>query len=118
MGGEVHRKNLVSFLLRLGIASVFLYAAVASILEPDSWVGFLPQWMGSFFPLYTLLIIFSVYEIGLALWLLSGKSAFYAAAIAALTMAGILVQNLGAFDIVFRDVAILFSALALASLHK
>ncbi len=61
--------------------------------------------------------IFSIYEIVLGLWLLTDKKTFHAASLAALTMTMIIIFNLSALDLVFRDVAILFAALALAALH-
>ncbi|HUZ92750.1 MAG TPA: hypothetical protein VNG29_01995 [Candidatus Paceibacterota bacterium] len=108
--------SLVSFLLRIGLASVFLYAAVAAFIEPDAWIGYLPIFLRHIFPANLLLAGFSTYEALLSLWLLSGKKAFYAALLAAITLVGIIVANIGALDIVFRDFAIFFSALALAAL--
>lgn len=110
------RVSLVSFLLRAGLAAVFLYAAVAAFIEPDAWIGYLPIFLRHIFPANLLLAGFSTYQILLSLWLLSGKRAFYAALLAALTLVGIIAANIGALDIVFRDFAILFSALALAAL--
>lgn len=106
------------FLLRSGIASVFLYAAVASFLEPQNWIGYLPQFLRSIFPANILLITFSTYEIILSIWILWGYKVFYSSLIAALTLIGIIITNLGALDITFRDVAILFAAVALAILEK
>jgi len=112
------KELLISFLLRVGLALVFLYAATASFLEPDSWIGFLPGFMRDIMPAKILLSLFSIYEIVLAFWLLSGKKTFYAAILAAATMFAITVTSLGALDIVFRDVAIFFMATALAVLSK
>ena len=109
-------ERLISFFLRLGLAIVFLYAAIASFLDPLAWIGFFPAWMRDIFDAKMLLSVFSVYEIGLALWLLSGKRTFYAAMFAAATMAGIILTNLAILDIVFRDIAIFFSACALVAL--
>lgn len=108
--------SLVSFLLRAGLASVFLYAAVAAFIEPDAWIGYLPVFLRHMFPANLLLAGFSTYQILLSLWLLSGKKTFYVALLSALTLVGIIVANIGALDIVFRDFAILFAALALAAL--
>lgn len=113
----MNQKNLPDILLRVGLASVFLYAAVASFVKPLSWIGFFPAFMQHVFPGYLILNIFSVYEIVLALWILSGKKVFYAAILAALTLSGIIVFNLTILDIVFRDFAIIFAALALAALN-
>ena len=110
--------RLPSFLLRIGLAVVFGYAATASFLDPQSWIGFFPRWLRDIVPGETLLPIFSVYEIGLALWLLSGKAQFKAALVAALTMAAIILPNIMVLDVIFRDVAILFMALALMALVK
>ena len=110
-------ENLASFLLRIGLAIVFFYAAVASFLDPLSWIGFFPSFLRDMFDANKLLMFFSVFEIVLALWLLSGYRAFFAGLVAAATLAGIILGNLEILDIVFRDVAILFSALALMALH-
>lgn len=111
-------KALLSFLLRVGLATVFLYAAVASFIEPTSWVGFLPPWIENIMPRETALVFFSIYEIALTLWLFSSKKIYYASLLSILTMAGIVLFNFRELNIVFRDVAIMFSAIALAVLHK
>jgi len=108
-----NKTNLVSFFLRAGLALVFLYAAISSFLNPSSWVGFIPLFLRNLINANLLLFAFSVYEILLGIWLLSNKAIFYASLLSALTMLGIILPNLGALDIVFRDIAILFSAIAL-----
>ncbi|NCN98637.1 hypothetical protein COU62_00290 [Candidatus Pacearchaeota archaeon CG10_big_fil_rev_8_21_14_0_10_35_219] len=104
---------LVSFFLRVGLALVFLYAAISSFLSPSSWIGFIPLFLRNLIDANLLLFAFSFYEIILGLWLLSNKTVFYASLLSALTILGIVISNLGALDIVFRDIAILFSAIAL-----
>lgn len=111
------KKYLVPLLLRIGLAFVFLYAAIASFLAPDSWIGFFSPFLRNIFPPKLLLASFSVYEISLGLWLLWGRYAFYSASLATLTLLGIIIPNLGALDIIFRDISIFFTALALAALN-
>ena len=106
------------FLLRVGVATVLLYAASASLIDPNSWIGFLPGWMRTMMPPKILLTAFSIYEILLALWLLSGKRTFEASLLAALTLFAITITNFRILEIVFRDIAIMFGALALAALTK
>jgi uncharacterized membrane protein YphA (DoxX/SURF4 family) len=105
--------KIVSLLLRVGLAATFLYAAIASFVEPYAWIGYMPAFLQHLFPASLLLNGFSVAEIVLSLWLLSGKFLFYSSLVAALMLAGIILLNFGAMDIVFRDIAILFSAIAL-----
>jgi hypothetical protein len=112
----LQREKLTSFLLRAGLAGVFLYAAFAAFIDPDSWVGFLPQFVSDFADPKFILSVFSIYEILLALWLLSGKESFHAALLSAATLFALVVQNIGALDILFRDFAIFMMALALTSL--
>lgn len=71
--------------------------------------------MRNLLPGSTILTVFSVYQILLALWILSGWKTFYPSLLAALTISGIIIFNLGALEIVFRDIAIIFAALALAA---
>ncbi len=106
-----------SFFLRAGLGTVFLYATVASLLNPEGWVVFLPSWIGSIIPATIVLFMFSLYQTVLSLWLFSGWKTFYAAVFAAVTLLGIIVTNIYFLDIVFRDVAIFFSAIGLLMLH-
>src|SRR3989344_6435365 len=96
-------KYLVSFFLRLGIAAVFLYAAIASFLTPNNWIGFLPGWLKNIISGTALLVIFSAYEIILSLWILSGKKTFYAGILASITLFLIIITNITHLDILFRD---------------
>ncbi|MEK6950369.1 MAG: hypothetical protein AABX13_01445 [Nanoarchaeota archaeon] len=111
-------KPLISFFLRLGIAIPFLYAAIAATLDPNSWLGFFPGWLQSLFPSELLLGLFSLYQLGLSLWLLSGKKSYYAGFLACLTLLAIIITNLGALDIVFRDLGLLLAAIALTILSR
>lgn len=111
------KRNTGAFFLRLAIAIPFLYAAIAAFIDPTSWVGFLPSWTNSIIPVSMALILFSVYEIGLSLWLISGKEGFYSALLSAITLGGITFFNLGALDIVFRDVGLFLAAVALVLLE-
>jgi len=111
--------HLALFFLRVGIALAFFYAAIAAFLNPLSWIGFFPDWLTSFIPGTTLLVLWNIYEIILALWLLSGWKSFFSGLVASASLLLIIIPNLGAFDIVFRDIAILFAAVALTLLsHK
>jgi len=112
------KEKSASLLLRIGLSFVFFYAAVAAFLDPFSWSGFFPDWLKTPSRDGLLLPVYSVAEIVLALWLLSDWKIFYASILAALTVGGIIILNIGSMDIVFRDVAIFFAALALAALEK
>ena len=104
------------FLLRLGLAGVFAYAAVAATHQPDKWVGDLPLFLRHLLPASLLLAGFSAFQAALAAWLLSGWRARYAALVTAVVTVAIMALNLGALDITFRDVAIIFAACALVVL--
>ncbi|MBI4739727.1 hypothetical protein HY772_09405 [Candidatus Woesearchaeota archaeon] len=109
---------LASFLLRIGLGLVFLYAAVSAFLQPNSWIGFLPSFIRTSPAAPFLLNVFGLYQTALAIWLLSGKRTFHAAVLASLTLTAIIFTNINALDVVFRDVAILFCAAALSVLSR
>jgi uncharacterized membrane protein YphA (DoxX/SURF4 family) len=110
---KINDRNIVSLLLRIGLAAVLLYASVASFVTPSDWIGYLPHFLTGHFSGNLLLHFFSVYEMALAVWLLSGIYLRYAAALAALTFTGIILTNLSLFTITFRDITMVFAALAL-----
>ena len=107
---------LASFFLRIGLAISFIYAGIAEFLNPEAWIGFIPSFARSIIPAAALLHIHSAFNVLLGLWLISNKKVFYAAILACLAMVAIIFFNYSALDIVFRDVAIFFAAVALASL--
>ena len=112
----MNKQYLSNLLLRIGLAFVFLYVGIAAFLNPNNWVGFIPE-IGNFITKAILLQIHSATNILLALWLLSNKKTFYAASLSSIFLFFIVIFNLNSFDIVFRDVAILLSSLALAVLN-
>ncbi len=107
------KRSLTSFLLRTGLAVIFLYASISSFKNPQDWVGYLPSFLRHSDSATNLLHVFSAYEFLLAAWLLSGRYVKYAAALCAATLAGIVVSNFSLFAITFRDIALIFAALAL-----
>ena len=60
--------------------------------------------------------VFGIIEGILVLWFLSGKGVKYPAILTMFLMIGIIAFNMNAFDVLFRNVSIAFSALALAIL--
>lgn len=109
--------KIAPLLLRIGLATVFMYAAVSSFIDPNEWVGYLPSFMTKIVDAETLLPLFSIFELTLAAWLLSGVYVRFAALVCAATLAGIVVFNFSLFAISFRDIGLIFAALALAA-HK
>ncbi len=109
--------SLASFILRVGLAVPFLFAAIDATLQPEAWIGFMPLFLRNLFPQVLLLGGFSLYEAGLSIWLLSGWKTKEAAALAALTLLAITVTNITVLEIVFRDVGLLLAAVALGVLQ-
>lgn len=107
------RINLATFTLRSGLAIAFLYAAISSILQPDVWTTFLP----AFIPSLTL-FLFSLFQVGLAIWLLSPYKTYEAAIVSSITLFFITIANISALDFVFRDVAIFLASVSLTILTK
>lgn len=111
------KRSMPSLLLRLGLAFVFGYAAISSLISPNDWIGYLPKAATDIIPGDTLLKIMSVYELALTAWLLVGRWTRYAALLSALTLGGITAANISLIPISFRDIGLTFAALALACME-
>jgi len=107
-----------SFFLRLGLAFVFIYVAISAFFNPQSWIGYIPDFIGSSVTKGYFLFTHEITNLVLGLWLLSGKKTFYAALVACVVLAGIILVNLDSFLIVFRDIGLFFAAVALAVLSR
>ena len=110
---RLYAPKFTSLLLRIGLAFAFFYAAVASFVSPQDWVGYFPLFMRDIIPGTILLPIFSGIELFLAIWLILGWYVRFSALIAALMLIGIVVVNLSLLSVVFRDVSLAIMALAL-----
>lgn len=107
-----------TIVLRIGLAFVFGYAVSAFLMGASDWSQYYPQWASNILPTDIFLIFFSIFEVILVIWLLSGKWVFAAAWIAAATIFLLTAVNLDLFNILFRNVAIFSAAVALILLSK
>lgn len=109
------RPATAALLLRVGLALTLLYAAVDSLRNPNDWIGYLPNILDDFNP--TLLLkMLSIAQIGLSIWLLSGKYVHLAGLACAVAFTAVLLPNLAVLQITFRDIGLVAAALALAVL--
>jgi len=104
-----------TLLLRAGLALLFFYASISAFKNPNDWIGYLPMFIRNIAPHdpASILHFFSAFELLLALWLVSGIYVRIAALVTAVTLVGIVVSNFSLFAITFRDMALIFAALAL-----
>jgi uncharacterized membrane protein YphA (DoxX/SURF4 family) len=100
--------NITPWLLRTGLVIVFLYAGISQLQHPLDWVGFLPTFLTAHVAALTLIKVMAIYELGLSLWLISGKLLRYSALLCALTLAGIVITNPSQLITTFRDIGLSF----------
>jgi uncharacterized membrane protein YphA (DoxX/SURF4 family) len=118
MHKQFQTQNLPALLLRVGLAFVFAYAAISSFREPAAWVGFVPGLVQHILQATTFLHLFALFELLLAAAFIVGKFVRYAAALAVLSLAGLVIFNLNALLVTFRDIGLACMAAALFFLEK
>ena len=84
------------FFLRIGLAFVFLYSAISGFINPQLWLGYVPNFFGNFIARGYVLFAHDITNLIIGLWLISGKKTYWAAVLSALTSAA-LVQYSRAF---------------------
>lgn len=118
MASESNQVFVAKWLLRLGLAFVFLYASIEIFFNPESFAKYIPDFLRNMVPDNYFLPIFSIVEIALVFWLISNWKVRYAAIFSFLILTGIIILNLENFSILFRNVAIALAALALFFLEQ
>ena len=106
--------NLTTLLLRIGLALTLGYAAVAALINPDEWAGYLPPLWDSYSSALLFLKGLAICQLLLAVLLLSGVYLRYAAMLSAGIIAIIFVSNLSILSVTFRDIGLIFASVALA----
>jgi uncharacterized membrane protein len=102
-----------TWLLRGGLAFVFLFAGSAMVLHPEAFAKYVPGLVPGA-AVTVVLHLFAAFEVVLAAGLLSRRHVYAAAVVSALTLVTITLLNLDAFDVLFRNVAIACAAASLA----
>ena len=106
-------EQLPSWLLRAGLAFVLSYAATSSFFHPETFARYFPSFMPATWAT-ELLPVFAVFEMLLAIGLMTDRFTYAASMLAGLTMVAIIVVNPDVFNVLFRNVAIACGAFALA----
>ena len=110
------KDKLILLMLQIGISFTFVYAAISSFINPQSWIGFIPNFITNTITRSYILAFFSFYEILLSIWLLSSKKLFYSSLLSSITLFFITILNFDSLDIVFRDIGLLFASISLVIL--
>jgi len=110
----VNRDKLANIILRAGVAFAFLYPPFSALYDPDSWIGYFPAFTRGIVPDAVLLHSFGLFEVIIALWILSGRNIFWPSLTAAAMLVVIVVTDAQDFIVVFRDLSIAAAALSLA----
>ncbi len=105
--------KIAKWLLRIGLAFVFIYAAVEIHFHPENFLKYVPLFVSHAVPVNTFLPVFGIGEIILSLWVLSGWHGRVASMICFLILVAIIVPNMAYFSVLFRNVAVALGALAL-----
>jgi hypothetical protein len=104
-------------ILRIGMAFVFLYAAVASLINPQDYLHYFPSFMRVIVRDDVLTTSFSVLEVLLSGWMLFGKNAFLPAVAMSILLVAIVAVNWQLMPILFRNIGLLSGTIAIALHH-
>ncbi len=110
------RSALHSIAIRIGLAAVFLGIGIWEIVQPAYWSFYIPKFFTGLGGASTLTIVHGVVLLALGIAVLLGIYLRMTSALCALMMAAIIIDVIALFgfnDIVIRDIAILFMAVAL-----
>lgn len=105
---------VVWFLLRFGVAFTFLYASIAAFINPTPWLSYFPAFMRVMMPDNILLVTWGGAELVIGLWLLIGYRIFIPSILASGLMLGIFIFDFHSINIIFRNVCILCTSIAIA----
>lgn len=113
-GSSSQELKIVWFLLRFGVAFTFLYASISAFIHPDPWLSYFPPFLRNMFSDELLLWTWGMGEMVIGVWLLSGYKIFLPSIAASGLLLGIFIFDFSSMNVIFRNVSILSTAIALA----
>ena len=102
-------------LLRVGLSLVFLWFGINQLVDPVSFLGFLPDWLPSFITPNTAVLLNGFFEVITSLLLITGLFTRITSFLLALHMIGI-ITSLGYTPVAVRDFGIMLATFSV-SLH-
>jgi len=99
-------------LLRVGLGLIFIYAGLQSLLDPSSWIGFLPYWLTPIIHPAIAIKIHAIISLIVGFSLLAGFRLKLFSVLAFLELAAILIFY-GVDNVTFRDFGLATAAIAL-----
>jgi len=111
------RREAVDILLRLGTAFTLFFPATDAFLNPYRWIGYIPEFLQDFTSPMLVLQVFGVFQIVLALWILSGRNIVSVSLVVTGMFLCAVFFNTDEFDVFFRNISLSVMPLALALLH-
>lgn len=112
MAGKLTKGDLDIFILRVGLGLVFLYAGTASLQNPTSWIGYVPQFVLLVMPRETFLMVHGIFELALGVGLISRLWLPILSLLAFLSFFSI-ITLVGIDEVTFRDFGLACMSLAL-----
>jgi uncharacterized membrane protein YphA (DoxX/SURF4 family) len=109
------RISVAEWLVRATVAFAFLYPPFDALTDPYAWIGYFPAFLTDFVAPHGVLLLhaFGIVEVALAVWIIVGRRIRIPALMCAGLLIFIIAFNLQQFPVLFRDLAIVFAALAL-----
>jgi len=112
------RTLISSFALRAAVSFSLLYPAISSLFAPEKWLVTPPSFLNGIVDAKTLTIIIAGYEILLAILVLVKPNPSGPAMIVFVSVLVFIVFNYTNMEMVYRDIPLALSALALSFLSK
>lgn len=106
------KKISPEIILRLGLGLTFIYVGLQSLLDPLSWIGFLPYWLTPIIHPAIALKIHAIVSLIIGVSLLTGFKLKIFSILAFLELAAILIFY-GVDNVTFRDFGLATAAIAL-----
>jgi hypothetical protein len=105
-------------MLRIALAFAFAYPAISGLIAPNTWIISVPSFVGTYVTPHAFLLAYSILELLLAFSLLIVRRPVVPAVIAVIFLLFVIIPEVRALNTVYREVSLLFTAIALALLSR